>query len=278
MARWLSAVVALGAALVAEAQAPTAARGPRVSLEAALAAYRAQESVSAVVPTFELALRDSRRFQTDTVPLGAIDRVVQEQVGGRGGAPLAAWAPRLQLRLDVGFFGLERTEGGTWLARANVQLDVIDATDARAVLVQRQISLDSILRGRQTDATKATASQRLLDRFAAELRDQLAALDTMAGSAYRQVVAVGYAPAKALTDSTRRLATLDALRSAAAKAWGMEVEGVTRVVDLADVSSVTSSRTRGLLRWHAVRPGSEQLTADGHLVLLVDAVIGLPQR
>ncbi len=90
---------------------------------------------------------------------------------------------------------------------------------------------------------------------------------------YKNVVSFGKYKISGSEEEALKLAKLDALKQGCTKAWGLQLESTTTLIDLADVEEKTTSTSKGLVIKFEVLDKYTQRTDDNFLCILVQSII-----
>jgi hypothetical protein len=269
--------------------APGWARLPAQTTQTAqqyYAAMRSVEHVGDVRRNATIRITDARQFQENTVPLDSLTRRLADSAtahGYRAGSSNAnedfALRP-ITVELVVSYLGQYQTESGGWGSKAIATVKMADPNQTTPN-VEVPVNADTIY-GRQGLFNRVSSQQRA--RWQADISARLAhaalaevdKFTKAAGAAYRQFAVFGKAPATVADSDAVKRAVLDGLREGSARAWGLEVQSLTTMIDLADVTETTTSAGHGLVLYHAVDPQYSTLTSDGFYMVLVTAVTANP--
>jgi hypothetical protein len=253
------------------------ARSVTQTLDQILPVKRLLERVDPIATSASLQIFDDRKFQDNSVPSSALDSAVKRALpilNLRSYAPSGARA--ISVRLRIAYLGFERTEGGTWIARGIVSVSVIDPNLDAKVAREADVTVDQVVGRSRPRIDIGFHRDRLLTSISAGIAQHVEGAEAVAAARFRTVTAVGYVPASTPTAAKLDAATTAALADACARAWGVELEAVAKIVDLADVSTSTRTRARGLILAFSRRDAETVTTSDGYLLVVVDAVVAMP--
>jgi len=187
----------------------------------------------------------------------------------------------LQITLELGFWGLYQTSGRTWGSRAVVNLTMQDARVMNGDPIRETVTVDQVHRRTRNprSAEKNEWHVALRQQVIPQIVDVVHSYSTRTGVSYRRVVSVGSAPPDSSIQGTsqQEQAILNALHEGAADAWGITVESVTEMVDLADVTERTTASRRGEVLSYNVLPEYTQSLSDGTRCVVVEAIIADPR-
>jgi hypothetical protein len=239
------------------------------------------ESMSPAPVQVQLSVRDKRLFQSDSSALsGMLDSLDTHFALKTVELPVVV-QDKLKpfvVQLDVWFFGLMRMQSGSYSARSAIDVRVLDPWSGREVS-HGSVNWEAFLGHKDVKnrSSRARIDTDLTTNTAQKLIHLTDSIITTAGVDYRIVTAVGAARVQDSEAETLRSATLDALRTATAKAWGLSVESVDELIDLADVTTSTRSKSTGLVLAYDVDKTLTKRTSDGMLVTVVTALLARPR-
>jgi hypothetical protein len=185
--------------------------------------------------------------------------------------------PPLSLTLRLDYFGLYRTDSGTWIGRA---LGDIQLRDPLRVVEESHVPLSSevVLDKRHPAGERLVAAgERLAEATALPAIATASQFQVRTAAGLRRVTALGHAPSRELTPAAIAAAARNGVAEAVALAWGVDLDAVTTVVDLADVTTTTVERGRGRVLSTSAANHLARLTSDGYVVVPVEVVVAPPR-
>lgn len=220
---------------------------------------------------FNFNYTDSRKFQENkidiTTLLSELDLNKNSKVNSLSIEPI-------KIEFDFSFFGFYRTGSGTWIGKSIIHCKIIDLYNLSYNEI-KTLTTEIVFK------KKRRLKQSLFDKWSTELvqkvklkiNDYLNNYINNANDRYKSVISFGKYKITDSEEETLKLAKLDALRQGCIKAWGLQLESTTTLIDLADVEEKTTSTTKGLIVKYKLLDKYTKKTEDNYLCILLQSII-----
>lgn len=227
--------------------------------------------ISDVQREFEFNFTDSRSFQENKIDISIL--MSELDLNKNNNVSILNIEP-INIKLDFSYFGFYKTGSGTWIGKSNIHCKIIDPYNPSYNEI-KTVSTEIVFK------KKRKLKQSLFDEWSNELikevknkiNDYIDNYKYSTNDKYKMVTSFGKHRITNSEEETLKLAKLDALKQGCTKAWGLQLESTTTLIDLADVEERTSSTTKGLVVKYKLLDKYTKETEDNYLCVILQSII-----
>lgn len=233
--------------------------------------------LSEVVSPISLVIEDDRMYQDYKVDYDDVEQEIVKSIRDKGFEIVDDHYDyqHLDVYVRLGFLGLYQTSGRNWGTRSVVDVEIYNFSGDE-ILIERANTDETIgHRGRLRSRDRSEYKSKILSISSKSVIEIISDAIELSGAKARDVLSSGVAKKKdgQTTQDTIKSATLNALRSGAAAAWGINLESVTEMIDLGDVTERTRASAHGHVREHDVLKTFESEDGSSYCVVVRSTIL-----